>query len=115
MHRARAAMPGAAPDRPRIGLDQSEALERQTEQLCRDLRIARFVTLTIRLGAEDQRNPAICVEPDFGALVWRAARGLEKRADPEPPQPPARRPRFTSRREIRVPSPCQCIVEIGSK
>src|SRR5271165_6912377 len=103
MHRARAAMPGAALDRPRIGLDQAETLERQTQDRRGDLRIARLMALAVRLGAEDQRNAAVGIEADFGAFVGGAAGGLEKAADPEPAQPAARRRSFAPGREIRVP------------
>ena len=115
MHRARAAMPGAALHHPRIGLDEAKFLERQPERRRGDLRVARLVSLAVRLGPEDQRNPAVGIEADFSAFVRRAARGLEKAADPEPAQPTARRRTGAPRCVIGVASVRQRVIEIGGK
>ena len=90
--------------RPRIGLDVAERGDRQPEQIGGDLRIARLVALAVRLRAEHQRDLAVRLEADLGALARRAARGFEKtgdrraRAAGRAPPPPAaarqsRRPR----------------------
>jgi hypothetical protein len=84
MHRARAAMPGAALHEARIGLDEAKTLGRQAEQRRGNLWVARFVPLTIRLRTEDQRNPAVGIEAYFGEFVRRPARRFEKAPDPEP-------------------------------
>ena len=47
-------MAGARLDRPRIGLDQTEGLDRQPEEPSCDLRVACLMPLPVGLGAEDQ-------------------------------------------------------------
>ncbi|HEX4617447.1 MAG TPA: hypothetical protein VH230_16220 [Stellaceae bacterium] len=114
MHRARAAVPGAALHEPRIGLDETKHVNGQAEQRRGNLRVARLVPLAVRLGAEDQRNPAV-VEAYFGEFVRRAARRFEKTADPEPAQPAARSRLGAPRRETSVAGLRQRVVEIGGK
>src|SRR5712671_4531570 len=80
MHRACAAVPGAALHEPRIGLDEAKPLERQAEQRRGNLWVARLAPLAVGLRAEDQRNPAIWIEAYSGGFVRRAARRFEKAA-----------------------------------
>src|SRR5262249_40540072 len=91
MHRAGAAVTGAALHHSRIGLDEAKRIERQPEQRGGDLRVTGLVSLAVRLGAEDQQYPAIKVEVDFGGFVRCPARRLKKASDPKAAQPAARR------------------------
>ena len=115
MHRARAAMPGAALHEPRIGLDEAKHVNGQAEQRRGNLRVARLVPLAVRLGPEDQRNPAIGVEADFGGFVRRAARRFEKAADPEPTQPASLCGFGPARHETSVAGVRQRVIDIGRK
>src|SRR5437016_7538656 len=83
MHRAGAAMPVAALDLPGVRLDETECRNWQSQEIGRDLRKAGLVALAVRLGAEHQRDAAVRLEADLGALAWRAARGFEQ-AMPRP-------------------------------
>ena len=85
-------MPVAALDRLRVGLDKTERLERQPQQIGGDLRKAGLVALAVRLRAEHQCHPAVRLEADLGAFAGGSARSFEKARDPNPAQPAALAP-----------------------
>src|SRR5205823_2412627 len=78
VHRAGAAMPVAAFDRAGVRLDETECSNWEPQQIGGDLRETGLVALAVRLGAEDQRDAAVRLEADLGALARRAARCFEK-------------------------------------
>jgi hypothetical protein len=111
MHRAGAAMPVAALDLARVGLNEAECRDRQAEQVGGDLREAGLVPLAVRLRAEYQRDAAIGLEADLGALARRAARGFEKAGGAEAAQPAARGPPRGAGQPFgsRYSSSCVCV------
>jgi hypothetical protein len=86
MHRAGAAMPVAALDRTRIGLNKPKCGKRQAQHVRRDLWEAGLVALAVRLGPKHECDAAVGLETDLGAFARRAARRLEKAGDTEPAQ-----------------------------
>src|ERR1700680_972588 len=108
-------MPVAALDRPRVRLDKTETLNRQSQQTGGDLPKAGLVALTVRLGAEHQCDAAVRLEADLGALARRAARGLEKTGDAEPAQLAAVRCGPAPSRKALGQDPLRHLVEIGGK
>src|SRR5215472_700616 len=106
-------MPGAALHHSRIGLDETKCGKRQPEQGCGNLRVARLVSLAVRLCAEDQRDPAVLVEADVGRFVRRATRRFEKASDAEAAQPAAFRRSGSPSQETGIAGPCKRVVEIG--
>src|SRR4030081_337303 len=104
----------AALDLPGVCLDETECGNRQSQEIGGDLRKAGLVALAVRLGAEHQRDAAVRLEADLGALARRAARCLEKTGDAETaqlcraplrlgagPQSPRSGPAAPSRRDWR--------------
>src|SRR3954463_10321976 len=79
-------MPIAASDFACVGLDKTEQVDRQPQQVGGDLRKAGLVALAVRLGAEHQGYAAVRLEADLGALARRAARCFEKTGDSGPAQ-----------------------------
>src|SRR5271155_796222 len=86
MHRASAAMPVAALDRPGVRLDKTECVNRQSQEIGGYLWKAGFVTLAVRLGTEHKNDTRLRFEPDLSAFAGRAARCFEKTCDAEPAQ-----------------------------
>src|SRR5437773_11106144 len=115
MHRAGAAMPVAALDLPGVRLDETECSNREPQEIGDDLRKAGLMTLAVRLGAEHQRDAAVRLEANLGALARRAARCLEKTGDAEPAKPAAVRRLPTARRKALGQDQQGHLVEIGGK
>src|SRR5580704_14416449 len=115
MHRAGAAMPVAALDCRRVGLDKTEGSNRQAQEIGGDLCEAGLVALAVRLGTEEERDTAVRLEADLGAFAWRAARRFEKTANTEPAQPPALRRGLAPRGKAARSDPLRYLVEIGGE
>src|SRR5436305_4163896 len=108
-------MPIAASDFACVGLDKTEQVDRQPQQVGGDLRKAGLVTLAVRLGAEHQRDAAVWLEADLGALARRAARCFEKTGEAEPAQLAALRRGAPPSRKALGQDPLRHFVEIGGK
>jgi hypothetical protein len=105
----------AAFDRAHIGLDKAKRRDRQSQEIGGDLREAGLVALAVRLGAEHQRDAAVGLEADLGALTRRAARGFEKARDAEAAQPAARDRLAALGLEPVRQQPLRDVVEIGGE
>src|SRR5437879_6896258 len=115
MHRAGAAMPVAALDLRRVRLDETECSNRDSQEIGGNLRKAGLVALAVRLGAEHQRDAAVRLEADLGALARRAARCLKKTGDAEPAQLAAVCCGAAPSRKAFGQDPLRHLVEIGGK
>ncbi len=79
---------GAAAHADDVGVADHDVhgLDRQVQQIGRDLREARLVALAARLGADHHADPAVRPHHDFGTLLRRADRGLDVIRKPETQQ-----------------------------
>src|SRR5579872_1562947 len=69
MHRPRPAMAIAARELPRLRLDETEPIDRQSEQSGGKVRKAGFVALAVRLCPKHKRNKPVRLEADRRALA----------------------------------------------
>src|ERR1700730_13214728 len=115
MHRAGAAMPVAALDLPSVRLDETECGNWESQEIGGHLGKAGLVALAVRLGAEHQRDAAVRLEADLGALARRATRCLEKTGDAEPAEPTALRCGLAPGRKALGQDPLRHLIEIGCK
>ena len=86
MHRTRAAMAVAAGQKIRVALLEAEYIDRQPQQVGRDLRIGGLVSLTVGLGADRQRHGAVGLERGPRHLQRHAAGRLEEAGNAEAAQ-----------------------------
>ena len=101
----------------RVGLHVADRLHRHAEPVGGDLGKGGLVALAVGLGADRDRHRAVALEAHLGALVGRAARGLEEAGDADAAQPAARlasarraakpacRPRATARSRLSTKPP----------
>ena len=106
VHRARAAMAGARPHGPRIGLHVSKGFHRQTEMLRGDLGEGGLVPLPVRLGTDGNGHPAVRIESHLRALVGCAAGGFQETGNALSAQAPSCPGLGSTRLEVpHVPAP----------
>jgi hypothetical protein len=79
-------VPATSRDQIGVALNQPNALVRQTQAIGQDLREGRLVALSDGLGAGNQRDCAVRLEPDVDILVGRAAGRLDVVSEAEAPQ-----------------------------
>ena len=79
-------MPAAGHDPVRVAINQADLAVRNTQQLVDDLREAGLMPLADRLGATDQSDSAVFLEPDLYVLVRRATCRLDVTGETEAPQ-----------------------------
>ncbi len=69
-----------------VTIDKFDGAVRNPQKIADDLRKAGFVPLTDCLGACDQRDRVVSLEPDFDVFVWRATGSLDVIGKAETPQ-----------------------------
>ena len=74
--RSRAAGAETGGDLVGVALQDVDALRRHTELLGDELRVSRLVALPARLGADQDRNVAVGIEPHLGGLLSHRAADL---------------------------------------